>query len=52
MSALMEKPGILMFLNCCLLPFIMFGIGVFVGRYRPRIRLPFTVDQDDHERDL
>jgi len=45
---LTDHPGIMMALNCCFLPLIIFGIGVAVGRFRPRFRLPFTMDRRDH----
>jgi hypothetical protein len=45
---LTDNPGVLLFLNCCLAPLILFGLGVAVGRFRPRFRLPFTLDRHDH----
>jgi len=44
---LTARPGVLMFLNCCLSPAVIFTLGVFVGRYRPRFRVPFTLDREE-----
>lgn len=52
MDSILQKPTILMMLTCCLWPGVMFALGVFVGKFRPRFRMPFTVDRDDHEIDL
>jgi len=44
---LTAHPGVLMFGNCCFIPVVLFGIGVFVGRFRPKLRVPFTLADDD-----
>ena len=48
---LSARPGILMALNCCLGPAVVFGLGVFVGRYRPRLRSPFTLERELEDMD-
>lgn len=44
---LTRHPGVLMFLNCCLLPAVVLAIGILVGRYRPRFRMPFTLEDQE-----
>lgn len=44
---LSENPWTLLFMTCCLTPAIAFGLGYLVARYRPRFRMPFTLERDD-----
>ena len=46
---LMDNPGALWFLNCCVGPVVCIVFGYLVGRYRPRIRTPFVIDQPGEE---
>jgi len=41
---LTEHPMVLFIGNCCLMPILFLGLGAWIGRYRPRLRMPFTVD--------
>lgn len=41
-----DNPGVLVFLNCCVGPLVCIAFGFLIGRYRPRLRLPFTMDPD------
>ena len=46
---LQDNPVILMVLNCCGMPLLFGAVGYLVGRYRPRLRVPWTVGQDTGE---
>ena len=47
LNFLTEHPTILFVGNCCFMPLIFIGLGTWIGRYRPKLRLPFTVDRAD-----
>jgi len=47
LNFLTENPAILFIGNCCLMPLLFVGLGAWIGRYRPRLRMPFTVDRMD-----
>lgn len=44
---LTDHPTVLMVLNCCVGPAVAVLIGYLIGRYRPRLRVPFTLDRSE-----
>jgi len=44
LNFLTEHPTFLFLGNCCLMPVLFTLFGVWIGRFRPRLRMPFTMD--------
>lgn len=42
---LSQNPGVLLFLNCCAGPIVCVVIGYLIAIYRPRLRMPVTMDR-------
>jgi len=44
-----NHPYLLMVLNCCIGPVAFMFLGAMIARYKPRFRLPFTIDRYDDD---
>lgn len=43
---LTENPGVLMFLNCIIVPAVCFTLGYLFAKFRPQFRSPITLERD------